>query len=370
MLRRLALLLAVAAVAACGSSPAGTGEAISNGGGGSAGDHRLGHDLAVMTRNLYVGADIFEPFLSTSPLETAAKVFDEVLASDPAARMAAVADEIDAVRPDLVGLQEAFRLVVTPLASDQPVLLDLDFLAALEGALAERPRPLHYTRVAERVHTLLTIPFFDRGVKVTVIDRDAILAHADVHVETSFAANFDADFTVTLAGVPVEQKRGWVEVVAKHHGDTFTFANTHLEVKEFPPMQSLQAQELLARFGGSGPTILVGDFNSSPDDPPVTIPTPGGPVTFPTPYQILASAFRDAWSETRSAEGFTCCFDADLTPPSRDLFERVDLVWFRGDLRALRAFRVGLEPLEALGGRWPSDHAGVVAVLRTRHADR
>jgi endonuclease/exonuclease/phosphatase family metal-dependent hydrolase len=363
---RLVLVLA-ATLAACGNSGDGDGSADALSSGGSGRGPLLGHDLVVMTRNLYVGADLFEPFLVDPDIAvtTALEVFQDIVASDVPGRMAAVADEIERTRPDVVGLQEAYRFVVTDLQGGDPVVID--FLSDLERALAERPRPLHYRRVAEQAHTVLTLPFVEQGFAVTLIDRDAILVDQDVHVSSSSGGNFDADFVVTLAGViPVEQKRGWVEVAAKHHGDSFTFVNTHLEVKEFGPLQSLQAQELLALFGDTRPTILVGDTNSAPTDPPFTVPSPGGPVIVPTPYQILTSAFRDAWSETRGAPGFTCCFDADLAPPSRDLFERVDLVLFRGDLKARFAFRIGLEPLASLGDRWPSDHAGVVAILRFR----
>ena len=70
-------------------------------------------------------------------------------------------------------------------------------------------------------------------------------------------------------------------------------------------------------------------------------------------------AYRDA----ASAVGDTCCFVADLRPPS-SLYERVDLVLVRGALTPKASYRVGTDPLAALGNRWPSDHAGVVATIR------
>jgi endonuclease/exonuclease/phosphatase family metal-dependent hydrolase len=354
------LLVLATSLAACGSSTdVESSDAISARAvdPGNAGGNKL---LTVMSRNLYVGGDLFEPFLSSDPLGTAAKVWGEILASDPLGRMAAVADEIGQARPDLVGLQEAYRFVVTPLGSDEPILLDLDFVAGLEAALGARTLP--YRLVAQQQHTVLTVPFPAQNIQITMIDRDAILAGEDVAVGSSGGGDFAAEFVTTLAGViPVHQKRGWVEVSAKHQGVDFTFVNVHLETKDFGPLQSIQALELAARFAATAPLVAVGDINSDPTDPahPVS-PT----ATVPTPYTILTGALTDAWAALGNGSGPTCCFDADITPPSRDLFERVDVVLFRGAITPAAARRVGLDPLASIGGRWPSDHAGVVATLR------
>ncbi len=351
--RRSLLSLAAALVASCGSSgPETAADAVSTSAvdPGNAGGNKL---LTVMTRNLYVGGNLFLPFVSPTPLDAAAEVWADILASDPPLRMAAIADELRAARPDLVALEEVYRFVVTPIGATSPVLLDLDFLAALEAALAGDP--LHV--VATQQQTTLTVPFPDQGVQITLIDRDAILADEDVVVRSAGGGSFDAAFATTLADViPVLQKRGWVEVAAKHQGVPFTFVATHLEVKEFGPLQSLQALELLARFGATAPTIVAGDLNSDPSDPAYLLP---GRPPVPTPYQLLSTRFRDV----AGGVGDTCCFAADLRPPSA-LFERVDLVFVRGAITPVSAHRIGTTPLEALGGRWPSDHAGVVATVR------
>ncbi len=355
----LAFVLA-ASLAACGSSNDGVStDPISTGAvdPGNAGGNKV---LTVMTRNLYVGGDLFAPFLSQDPLGTAAEVWGDILASDVPGRMAAVADEIGLARPDLVGLQEAYRFVVTPLGAEEPILLDLDFVGNLEAALAARAEPLPYRLVAQQQHTVLTIPFPAQGVQITMIDRDAILADEDVVVESSDGGNFVAEFVTTLAGViPVHQKRGWVEVNAKHQGMDFTFVNVHLETQEFGPLQSFQALELAARFAATAPLVVSGDTNSDPTDPAYPV---SATSTVPTPYTILTGALTDAWSALGNGSGLTCCHDADLR--TGDLYERVDLVLFRGAISPMSARRVGLDPLASIGGRWPSDHAGVVATLR------
>jgi hypothetical protein len=62
-LRRLVSLFVAAALAACGSSGSGSSSAVHGGAGTGAADGP-GKPLAVMTRNLYVGGDLFLPFVS------------------------------------------------------------------------------------------------------------------------------------------------------------------------------------------------------------------------------------------------------------------------------------------------------------------
>lgn len=326
--------------------------------------------LTAMTRNLYVGADLFAPFQAEDPLAAAAQVWAEIQASDPAARMDAVAAEILSVGPDVVGLQEAYRFVVTPLGADEPILQDLDYLGSLVDGLEARA-PGRYRVAAAQEQTNLVIPFPDLipglPVQIRIVDRDAILADDDVEVGATGGGNFEARFETTLGGiVDVVQLRGWVEAVVRKEWVETTFVNVHLEIKEFGPLQALQAMELAARFGAIRPIVVVGDTNSDPRDPPVTfVPAPGTPpMVLPTPYMTLASLFTDAWIGAGRGEGLTCCFDPDLTPPSGDLHERVDLVLFGADAVSKAAWRVGLDPLPSLGERWPSDHAGLAAILR------
>ncbi len=330
--------------------------------------------LTVMTRNLYVGADILAPFQSQDPLGTATEVFNQVIASDVPGRMHAVADEIADSMPDVVGLEETYLIVVTPFGATDPVLV-LDFLGELMDGLAGAG--LSYSVAGMEEHTDITVPLPALGVNVRVVDRDAIIAGEDVEVLSSGGGDFQARIETTLGGlIPVTLLRGWVEAQLRHEQVELTFVDTHLEVKELGPLQALQAIELLGRFQDAAQLVLVGDTNSDPRDPPVPFtPGPGlPPVLLPTPYSTLSSALVDAWALAGVGPGFTCCFDADITPPSRDLFERVDLVFATPSVKPMAAARTGLEPLESLADsagtpRWPSDHAGVVTILRLDKLD-
>lgn len=373
-LRPLYASLAALALAACSGGPGVSAQGASTGAAGAAREGAEAKKLTVLTRNLYVGGDLFLPFVSPDPLLAVSTVWGDILASDVPGRMRAVADEIATARPDLVGLQEAFRFVVTPLGASAPVLLDLDFLALLQGALDspgrwdgdldgdddDVPGQARYRLAATQPHTVLSVPIPAQGIQITMTDRDAILVGPGVHVLATSGGDFAAEFDTTLAGVvPVRLKRGWVQADVRRRDAALSFVNVHLETKSFGPLQSLQAQELLALLPAQGPLVVSGDFNSSPEDPPVFV----GTTAVPTPYQLLTSVLSDTWAAVGDGPGLTCCFPGDLRPPG-DLVERVDLVLFRGGVTARAASRVGTEPLAALGGRWPSDHAGVVARLR------
>jgi endonuclease/exonuclease/phosphatase family metal-dependent hydrolase len=180
-----------------------------------------------------------------------------------------------------------------------------------------------------------------------------------------------------LPGVQFEFKRGYVGVDAIVRGKRYRFVNTHLEIKEPQPgnplsmfFQSAQAAELIAAIHAlpedGRKLILVGDTNSAPTN---TSPAPG----IVPPYQQFAAAgYLDAWTSSRgTAAGFTCCQAADLRNKHSELFERIDQILVGTPPLFVRKIkRLGENPADrtiALPHRpalWPSDHAGLAAVLQ------
>ena len=97
----------------------------------------------------------------------------------------------------------------------------------------------------------------------------------------------------------------------------------------------------------------MGDFNaqlSAPDD---------------SAALLLNAGFFDAWSARYpGTDGFTCCHPPDLTDPYSSLEKQIDFVFARGPFAVRAADIVGDEYADfMLAGRWPSDHAGIVATL-------
>ena len=79
------------------------------------------HNIAVMSRNLYLGADlgvVLEVAQSGTPLEIAAAVgqlWGDIYDMDSPARAEAFAEEIAAAQPQLVGLQEVSLFEAGPV---------------------------------------------------------------------------------------------------------------------------------------------------------------------------------------------------------------------------------------------------------------
>lgn len=343
---------------------------------------RSGH-LRVMTRNLYVGADIFRVFDATTPEEVpivVSGILQTVFATDFPERSAALADEIARYRPALVGLQEVSLLrVQSPgdflIGNPQPAETELfDYLDILLARLEAHGLDYRVAGVVENADVELPflagivggVPLLD---DIRLTDRDVILARADVGTSNVTARNYAVNFTVPFGPTTIDFLRGFVAVDATVRNRTVRFVNTHLEVAGIVPViQQAQAAELLAELAPEElPVVLVGDFNSSPDDP------------FPAPYaQIDASGYTDTWLHRRGRpeDGATCCFTETLDDPTATLSERIDLVWartgathppFHGGIGPVRATVVGEELRDRTdGGLWPSDHAGVVTGLVLR----
>jgi hypothetical protein len=113
--------------------------------------------------------------------------------------------------------------------------------------------------------------------------------------------------------------------------------------------------------------VVLGDFNSSPDDP--LIPDPD--LALLPPYaQFIAAGYTDAWTlRPGNRPGATCCQDADLRNKKSALDQRIDIIFSREmPTRVKRARVLGATPFSKTrppGPRlWPSDHGAVAAKLQ------
>jgi endonuclease/exonuclease/phosphatase family metal-dependent hydrolase len=168
---------------------------------------------------------------------------------------------------------------------------------------------------------------------------------------------FKANQLFTVAGVAAPFLRGWVSMTASVNGHTFRFFSTHLEPSETgPEAQVDQGNEVLDVLEtGTGPLVLVGDFNSRADG--------RGTATYDN---LIGSGLSDSWVAVRSGDaGYTCCHASDLLNGTVNLGSRIDLVLLGSGVAAIDAVRVGLDPADrTASGLWASDHVGVVATLR------
>ena len=332
----------------------------------------------VMSRNLYLGADLTPAIQATSfsqLLAADASIFTAVHATDFPSRAKVLAREIKDADPDLIGLQEAAlwrqgQVGVLDGGPGTPATeVVFDFLASLQSELAALGDPYNVVRVQQEadIEAPAGSPY-NRDIRLTM--RDVILAKAslpanELSVQSTSSANFSNNLTFNTVAGPVTSTRGWVSANVTAHKHTFRFVNTHLEAfSNF--YRTAQSQELLAGpLNTSGPVVLVGDLNSDPNDP--VFNESGSPFNSTNPYdQLTGAGFADAWVQANNgAAGPTCCNAADLLNPTPTLTQRIDHVLTKANAGpATRDRVVGTDAdNKTPSGLWPSDHAGVVATL-------
>jgi endonuclease/exonuclease/phosphatase family metal-dependent hydrolase len=317
--------------------------------------------VTVMTRNLYLGANLDPIVQATSPAAAFAAVekgWQQVQANDFPTRARAIAREIARVKPDLVGFQE-LTLYRTQTPADFTVTpathVVLDYARELRRALAARK--LEYRFVAIAPWTDAELPSGDpptMDVRLTV--RDGLLVRRSKNLKVLSVHTTQYMTTTPLFGGLVVAKRGYIYANVSLDGRRFRVATTHLESFS-NTSQVAQGQELGAFLSaGSLPTILLGDLNSRAD----------GTGT-PTHANLLALGFQDAWTQAHPNDvGLSCCHGDDLRELGGPFYSRIDYILSRNGFRAVAAGIVGDKPAGRINGLWPSDHAGVWARLRLR----
>jgi endonuclease/exonuclease/phosphatase family metal-dependent hydrolase len=324
-----------------------------------AGARRPPLTVKVMTRNLYLGANLDPIVKAKSAPEAFAAVaagWAQVQANDFPVRARAIAREIGTVKPDFVGFQE-LTLYRTQTPADftvtQATKVVLDYARELRLALAARKLKYRFVAIAPWTDAELPAgnpPTMD--IRLTV--RDGLLVRSDAKIRIRRVRKVQYATTTPLFGGLVTAKRGYIVVDAVKAGRAFRVATTHLESFD-NASQVAQGQQLGEDLSaGKVPTILLGDLNSRAD----------GTGT-PTHANLLALGFKDAWTQAHPNDvGLSCCHGDDLRELGGPFYSRIDYVLLRNGFRAVAAGIVGQNPSDRIGGLWPSDHAGVWATLK------
>jgi endonuclease/exonuclease/phosphatase family metal-dependent hydrolase len=303
--------------------------------------------ISVMTRNLYLGADLI-PLAVTPPgpqfEQTTSNMFAGVTAQTPDARMKLVAGEIAKAKPDLVGFQELSLWRTGPPPASN---VAFDYIKTITSQLKKLHRS--YRVVAIKLGFNVEGPM-GGGNDVRLTLGDAILARKGVKVSHVHSGLFKHQLTIPTQAIgPVVTHRGYNELNATVHGVTVHVVNTHLEAYS-ADVRLQQAKELVkGALRSKLPTILIGDLNSGPKlSKPEDRP----------PYLAIAKA---GFKEERTPK-FSCCFN-DLTDKT-GWDHNVDHIMAKPRRKLVRSFITGSETTPA--GVHPSDHGGVVSVLRLK----
>jgi endonuclease/exonuclease/phosphatase family metal-dependent hydrolase len=359
--------------------------------------------IKVMTRNIYLGADIF-PVIATAQLQAelppeqqnpiaiplaVSEVFQTVQATNFPERAQALADEIERRRPHVIGLQEVTQWFTGPadsLVGGTSPATDIvyDYLDILMAALAERG--LDYTVASSIDNADLELPMvtgtdatgYPTFADVRLHDRDVVLVKNTPNVSFSneYSGNFTTNGSTTIGNTTIEFTRGYNMVDVNVKGADYRFVNTHLEVGGGEPYSSLQAiqmnellQVITATTAAETPVILVGDFNSSPEDVPFE--SAFGLGTLYPPYlQAVGTGYSDLWlSKKKPKDGFTCCFAAAVSDEDAELYQRIDHIFIDAKGREIAKLKAKVlgdsnADMTDTSGLNPSDHAGVFGKIK------
>ncbi len=352
--------------------------------------HKRKHaDVTVMTRNLYLGADLGPAIGATSIpdfIEKNGQILRDVDTNNFPVRAKGLAKEILKRKPDLVGLQEVSLWRIGPVnlgaaatggcrkakAAGTPctaTTVKYDYLKLLLKRLNQGKKRYRVVRVqrqfdfeapADYDGDSTTNPLGDLDGRLTM--RDAILARvgAGVHTRKARSGNYKTLYQPTISGIEVPVHRGWVSVNARvRRSRSFRFIDTHLEAFGDPTIREAQAKELYKGAGAPAktrlPVILVGDLNS--DDNTVS----GGDRLA---YNALKGAgFRDRATE----KPLSCCVKSSILTDDQgsksDFDHHIDQILTRdpGKVKLVHSAVSGRSPAN---GYWDSDHAGVSSKLR------
>lgn len=359
-----------------------------------------GKPVTVMSRNIYLGADINRPITAALTAQAQGKTAPEILVALANAshvsraivdrtsfpvRAGLLAEEITRTEPDLIGLQEVALwrsgpLQLTQVGTPNATTTDYDFLQVLLGALEARGEHYRAVRVGNRADVeapSFTGSPFDgtmssdaRDIRLTM--RDVVLMHVEDGLtdvssgDTVYAQNL----VVTAAGASFRFDRGYQWVDVRAGATSFRFVNTHLE--SFSSDLALaQASELLTATATDRSTVLVCDCNSDPLNNSIK---PIDHVPHKAPYDLITGSggFTDEWLRWAPAsEGWTSGLSELVNDPTADGFDhRIDMVFGRsvsgGSLAVDRGDVTGTDVAnrDQATGLWPSDHGGVVLRLR------
>jgi endonuclease/exonuclease/phosphatase family metal-dependent hydrolase len=350
--------------------------------------------VSVMTRNVFLGADLTPGVQSTSLqslVDAAGTILNQVDQNSFPTRAKGLAAEILAQKPDLVGLQEAALWRTAP-CTENPIppkaaTVRYDYLKLLLAQLNKGKR---------QYRTVIAEPEFDFEVYANtdgneatsgpgcplgseingrLTMRDVILARVGT-VKTSAAkgGHFKTLMQALPAGVPLDVTRGWTRVdVRLKGGRKLRFVNTHLESFDSGSanhtnqnkdvgngqIREAQARELFGRGGpatGRLPVILVGDLNSDTK----TEVKPGDALA----YKALTGA---GFAERSTSKPLGCCLRSDLLTVAgggklSDFDHRVDHVMTNSPkkVKLVKSHVTGRSPVN---GFWDSDHAGLFSSL-------
>jgi len=364
--------------------------------------HAAEQPIKVMSRNLYLGADVGVALAKIPNMPAAAQfMWDQVQQTDFSKRKKILAEEIRAESPDVIGIQEATvwyckahfwskKTEVFNFTTELLAELDGDYIIAEKnGVTANNPGysigPIPFlTKVHDPItfQTLFGQNDADCGFQIG----DALLIKKSLSQYVNQVGNSEYKAVYKVVPTLMEIYRGysWADITVQ--GTNVRFVTTHLESlwdADKVPKAADQARQLVDDFKNTkSPIVVIGDFNSDPRDPrPLDAPNPGeqptasekcpAGATVCNAYKVMREAgYTDSGPDASDPSTYSWGMNALLTGPDAEraqaakkmgnnfgFTDRLDYIFVKNGVNVLTSKMIGQT------APYGTDHAGVVTEL-------
>jgi len=256
-------------------------------------------DLVVMTRNLYLGADVSSALELLPDLPAAAQdMWTQVAATDFTARVPVLAQEAALARPAVIGIQEATTWECRPSAFGSTTVV-YDFTQQFLDATAAAGTPYVLAQADGRTalnqgYSIPAIPRLTRVVDPATFQplfgtdeadcgftiADALAVRADLASAVLDVGTVEYENAAAIVPVLMEIQRGYAWADIRIGTTPVRFVTTHLESywkAGAVPASAEQARQLVRDLADlTMPVVVMGDFNADPRDPRTPGDNPGG----------------------------------------------------------------------------------------------
>ena len=300
------------------------------------------YQLTVMSRNIYLGADVGVALELIPNFPAAAQfMWDQVKKTDFTKRANKLAAEAALDKPALIGIQEATTWYCKKNLWSEKVAV-FDFLtqfikatqatetsyslASFDGVDAFNPgysiAAIPYLTKVEDPDLFLSL-FGSTSAACGFTIGDAILVRDDLKKNIVQVGNTEYDATYSIVPTIMTIYRGYTWVDFKVNGSLVRVISTHLESiwdENKVPNSALQAAQLIEDLKGAKmPLIVMGDFNADPRDPRAeSEPNPGL-------QPVISEACPT--SGIASCNAYKAMIDADFTNASPDATDPRYFTW-------------------------------------------
>lgn len=365
--------------------------------------HAGQQNLVVMSRNLYLGADVGVAMKKLPNLSAAAQfMWSQVAATDFSRRAPVLAGEVIAQNADVVGLQEATKWYCkkdpwskgTVVFDFTQQFLDATKRMGHEYVLAQRDGEsafntgysipaIPFLTMVNDPHTFQ--PLFGKDQAACGFEiADAIVVKKSLENSIERVGNTEYETSYSIIPKIMTVYRGYTWIDLRFAGSPVRIISTHLESlwdSGKVPNAAFQASQLIKDLEKtSTPIIVIGDFNSDPRDPrSADEPNPGeqptassacvAQVKFPTAqtaidgcnayWKMVKAGFSDVGPDAQDPANYTWGMSALLAGPDlkrlpqalamRNMYgfsDRLDYIFTKNGIQTLSA--------KIVGNTWPN----------------